>query len=74
MRKYIIINVNELNKVDFDLVMQNIDTLIYYELNNEIYTILKWEGENPYFLDNVEYQGILSETEVLETLQNYNEI
>jgi hypothetical protein len=74
MRNYILLNKNYLEQIDFSYVLEEKDTLIYYysldELDNEIYTIIKWEGEN-IIPENIIYDGPFNEADMLEHLSGF---
>jgi hypothetical protein len=52
MRKYIIFDVTELNKIDFDEVMENSALTLRYSLDGTK-TFIKWEETEPSFLSNL---------------------
>jgi len=52
-RKYLVIDVGEISKIDFSKIMENdINDLQYY--GNGEYTVIKWEGDDPEFIANIE--------------------
>ena len=52
MRKYIIFDVSELNKIDFNEVMENSASTLRYSLDGTK-TFIKWEDNEPSFLSNL---------------------
>jgi hypothetical protein len=52
MRKYIIFDVSELNKIDFNEVMENSASTLRYSLDGTK-TFIKWEETEPSFLSNL---------------------
>jgi hypothetical protein len=52
MRKYIIFDVSELNKIDFNEVMENSASTLRYSLDGAK-TFIKWEDAEPSFLSNL---------------------
>ena len=52
MRKFVIFNVSELNKINFDYVLEDSPTTLRYSLDGSK-TFIKWEDEEPYFLMNL---------------------
>jgi hypothetical protein len=72
MRKYIIVSIDELDKVDFDFILEDKTTLLYFIKNdtNEIFTSLKWTGEDPYFLNDIQYMGIYNEEQIVSVIES----
>ena len=68
MREYIIINMSEIGKVDFEQVCEtSIDTLRLSVDGTK--TTLKWDGEQPSFVDDLTTkEGPYSHDEILEIL------
>jgi hypothetical protein len=52
MRKFVIFDVSELNKINFDYVLEDSPTTLRYSLDGSK-TFIKWEDEEPYFLMNL---------------------
>ena len=52
MRKYIIFDVSELNKINFNEVMENSASTLRYSLDGTK-TFIKWEETEPSFLSNL---------------------
>lgn len=52
MRKYIIFDVAELNKINFNEVMENSASTLRYSLDGTK-TFIKWEETEPSFLSNL---------------------
>lgn len=52
MRKYIIFDVSELNKIDFNEVMEDSASTLRYSLDGTK-TFIKWEETEPSFLSNL---------------------
>jgi hypothetical protein len=52
MREYIIFDVSELNKIDFNEVMENSALTLRYSLDGTK-TFIKWEDVEPSFLSNL---------------------
>ena len=52
MRKYIIFDVSELNKINFNEVMENSALTLRYSLDGTK-TFIKWEDAEPSFLSNL---------------------
>lgn len=52
MRKYIIFDVSELNKIDFNEVMEDSALTLRYSLDGTK-TFIKWEETEPSFLSNL---------------------
>ncbi len=71
-RYYLIIGVNEINKVNFSQVLESSADTLRYNVNNTK-TFIKWEGATPNFVseittkegpyNHVEIMGILSTSE-----------
>jgi hypothetical protein len=69
-RKYIIVDMLELNKINFDEVLETSSETIRKNFNKDKF-IIKWRGENPSFLDSLETKSqIYSNSEILEILSN----
>jgi hypothetical protein len=68
-RKWIIINVEEVDKVDFSKILEtSSNTLVYSRDGSK--TFIKWEGENPDFISSLETKSqIYNWHEILEILQ-----
>ena len=52
MRKYIIFDVSELNKINFNEVLENSQSTLRYSLDGTK-TFIKWEDIEPSFLSNL---------------------
>jgi hypothetical protein len=52
MRKYIIFDVSELNKINFNEVLEDSQSTLRYSLNGTK-TFIKWEDIEPSFLSNL---------------------
>ena len=68
MREYIIINMSEIDKVDFEQVCEtSIDTLRLSVDGTK--TTLKWDGEQPLFVDSLTTkEGAYNHEEILAIL------
>lgn len=69
MRKYILLKKDHLPYIDFSEVIENEDTIVQLEKDNEIYFVVKWDRE-PTFLENIEYIGPMIHSEMLEYLND----
>ena len=67
-REYLIIPVSELNKVDFNLVLEtSIDTV--RKSVDQTKTFVKWEGETPAFVTTINNaEGPYTHSEILTIL------
>lgn len=67
-RNYLIINSDEINKIDFNQVLEtSIDTLRYSINGNK--TFIKWDGEAPSFIVDFNYtEGPYSHEEIFQVL------
>jgi hypothetical protein len=71
-RNYLIMKVEELNKVDFSQVLETSADSVR-KCKNEIYTFVKWEGDEPDFVNTlVDKYGPYSHQEILEILSDEN--
>jgi hypothetical protein len=52
MRKYIIFDVSEINKINFNEVLENSQSTLRYSLDGTK-TFIKWEDIEPSFLSNL---------------------
>ena len=67
-RNYLIIKVEELNKVDFSQVLETSSETVRKSVD-EIYTFIKWEGEQPSFIGDLIYtDGPYTHSEILQIL------
>jgi hypothetical protein len=53
-RKYLIVKKSEIHKMDFNLI--NSDSNFLPESNNGEKIIIKWEGQDPDFINNLEWK------------------
>lgn len=70
-RKYLIFNISELNKIDFNQICESsIDTLRFNSDGSK--TFIKWQTENePEFVNNlISKEGPYTQNEILEILSN----
>lgn len=69
MRQYIIINMSEIDKVDFNQICEtSIDTIIKSVDGTK--TTIKWDNEQPLFVDYLTTkEGPYNDDEILEVLQ-----
>jgi hypothetical protein len=67
-RSYLIIGVNEINKVNFSQVLEtSVDTLRYNVNNTK--TFIKWEGDTPVFVNEIiTKEGPYNHTEIMSIL------
>ena len=72
MRKYIIISIDELQKVNFEEFSEDEETIIYIQENisKDVHTILKWQGLTPSCLCDFVYLGPYNENQLLTTIEN----
>jgi hypothetical protein len=72
MRNYIIISIDELQKVNFEEFSEDEETIIYIQENisKDVYTILKWQGPTPSCLNDIVYLGPYNESQVLTIIEN----
>jgi hypothetical protein len=67
-RNYLIIKVEELNKVDFSQVLETSSETVRKSVD-EIYTFIKWEGTQPDFVNDFVYtDGPYTHFQILEIL------
>jgi hypothetical protein len=52
MRKFVIFNVSELNKINFNEVLEDSPSTLRYSLDGTK-TFIKWENSEPSFLSNL---------------------
>lgn len=68
IRKYIIVDISELDKINFDEVLETSSETIRRSYDKQKF-IVKWKGDNPLFLDNLETKSqTYSNSEILEIL------
>jgi len=72
-RKYLVFPISEIPKIDFSKVLEeDVDSLQYY--GNGEYTAIKWEGENPEFIANIQgSHGPFSHAEVRNIIRKYGD-
>ena len=72
-RKYLVVPVSEIPKIDFSKVLEeDVDSLNYY--GNGEYTTIKWEGENPEFITNIQgSHGPFSHDEIRNIIRIYGD-
>lgn len=67
-RQYLIIKVEELDKVDFSQVLETSAETVRKSLD-EVYTFIKWEETQPNFVSNFVYtDGPYTHSEILQIL------
>jgi hypothetical protein len=67
-KKYITLNVEEISKIDFDLVCENSDSTLRFSVNS-IKTFVSWYGETPEFINTINSKSnIYTYFEILELL------
>tara|TARA_R110000823_G_scaffold65899_1_gene154697 strand:+ start:710 stop:952 length:243 start_codon:yes stop_codon:yes gene_type:complete len=65
MNTYIIINLTEIEKVDFSLILETSEATLRIS-NNGLQTVLKWEGSEPSFVSTLSsYDGPYTHSEIL---------
>lgn len=65
MNTYIIINLTEIEKVDFSLILETSEATLRIS-NNGLQTVLKWEGSEPSFVSTLNsYDGPYTHSEIL---------
>lgn len=67
--KYVIINKEELDSVDFEMVIEDSIDSLRYSLNGDK-TILKFRGETPKFLDRKMTYNLVEITEIIGNPDN----
>ena len=69
-RKYLIIPKTELNKVNFNDVMEDSSDTLSYSADGKS-TFIKWRGENPSFVSSIKNaKGPYTHTEILEIIRS----
>ncbi len=67
-RQYIIFNVSELDKIDFNQVLETSEETVRKSVDNSK-TFVKWSGEQPSFMSTLENtEGPYTHEEILEIL------
>lgn len=67
-RNYLIFNTSEVNKVDFDQVLETSDETLRYSVDGSK-TFIKWEDAPPNFLVDLSYiEGPFTHEEILAVL------
>ena len=67
--KYVIINKEELDSVDFEMVIEDSIDSLRYSLNGDK-TILKFRGETPKFFDRKTTYNLVEITEIIGNTDN----
>jgi hypothetical protein len=67
-KKYIIVNISELDKINFDEVLETSSETLHKSYDEQKFFI-KWEGDNPSFYDSLETKSIIyTNIEMLDIL------
>lgn len=67
-RKFLILNVNEISKIDFNLVLETSSTTLRKSVDGTK-TFIKWVGDTPEFVNNItSKQGPYTYTQILPIL------
>lgn len=68
-RKYLIVNINELNKIDFEQIMENSEFTLR-KTNDGTKFFIKWDETDPTFLNDLQSkEGPYSHSEILAILE-----
>jgi hypothetical protein len=68
MKNYLIINVEELNKVDFNCVEESSINTLRLSVN-KLKTFVKWTGNTPEFVKNISNPQVLSKKQIEKELK-----
>lgn len=70
MKQYLILNISEINLVDFETIAQTSTTTLRKSIDGQK-TVIKWFGEKPDWVDNLSTkEGPYSELEILTIMAN----
>ena len=72
MRKYLVINTSEIDKIDFSQIIQSDESQLIQSLNGEK-TFIKWELENPdptFLVDFIFKEGPYNNEEIIQIISS----